>query len=128
MKVVEILSTELKKKQANPDSTWVDFFLSLDDDLLFSFISVLKLLAGKIYDTDYDDIESSGNSPIVQIQKILVETGIAQILMEIIFTLYDPFFEIVSKDEITDDRPKRLKISEIFELSYILVQNIVKDF
>ncbi len=48
--------------------------------------------------------------------------------MEIIFTLYDPFFEIVSKDEITDDRPKRLKISEIFELSYILVQNIVKDF
>ena len=72
MKVVEILSTELKKKQVNPDSTWVDFFLSLDDDLLFSFISVLKLLAGKIYDTDYDDIESSGNSPIVQIQKILV--------------------------------------------------------
>lgn len=48
--------------------------------------------------------------------------------MEIIFTLYDPFFEIVSIDEITDDRPKRLKVSEIFELSYILVQNIVKDF
>lgn len=48
--------------------------------------------------------------------------------MEIIFTLYDPFFEIVSRDEITDDRPKRLKVAEIFELSYILVQNIVKDF
>lgn len=128
VKVVEILSTELKKKQANPDSTWIDFFMSLDDDLLFSFISVLKLLAGKIYGTAYDEIISSGNSPIVQIQKILVETGIAQILMEIIFTLYDPFFEIVSKDEITDDRPKRLKVAEIFELSYILVQNIVKDF
>lgn len=54
VKVVEILSTELKKKSANPDSTWVDFFMSLDDDLLFSFISVLKLLAGKIYGTAYD--------------------------------------------------------------------------
>ena len=64
----------------------------------------------------------------MQIQKILVETGIAQLLMEIIFTLYEPFFEIESNDEITDDRPKRMKVAEIFELSYILVQNIVKDF
>lgn len=54
VKVVEILSTELKKKQNNPDSRWIDFFSNLDDDLLFSFISVLKLLAGKIYDTDYN--------------------------------------------------------------------------
>ncbi len=54
VKVVEILSTELKKKQGNPDSRWIDFFSNLDDDLLFSFISVLKLLAGKIYDTDYN--------------------------------------------------------------------------
>lgn len=54
VKVVEILSTELKKKQGNPDSRWIDFFPNLDDDLLFSFISVLKLLAGKIYDTDYN--------------------------------------------------------------------------
>lgn len=53
VKIVEIFSTELKKKQRNPDSKWVDFFTSLDDDLLLSFISVLKLLAGKIYGTDY---------------------------------------------------------------------------
>lgn len=48
--------------------------------------------------------------------------------MEIIFTLYDPFFEVVSNDEITDDKPKRMKVAEIFELSYVLVQHIVKDF
>jgi hypothetical protein len=47
-------------------------FLSLNEDLLVSFISVLKLLAGKIYGTSYEDIEASGNSPILQIQKILV--------------------------------------------------------
>ena len=48
--------------------------------------------------------------------------------MEIIYTLYDPFFEVVSTDEITDDKPKRMKVAEIFELSYVLVQHIVKDF
>jgi len=47
-------------------------FMRLDEDLLQSFISVLKLLAGKIFGTDFDTIESSGNSPIRQIQKILV--------------------------------------------------------
>ena len=88
VKMVEILSTEMKKKIANPDASWLDFFMSLEDDLMISFISVLKLLIGKIYDTDYDQIESSGSSPIKQIQKIIVETGIAQLLMEIIYTLY----------------------------------------
>ena len=109
--MVEIASTEMKKKNSNPDVKWFNFFMSLEDDLMLSFISVLKLLIGKIYDTDYDQIESSGSSPIKQIQKILVETGIAQILMEIIYTLYDPFFEIVSTDEITDDKPKRMKVA-----------------
>lgn len=66
-------------------------FESFKKDLLVSFISVLKLLTGKIYGTDYRDIESSGNSPIRQIQKILVETGIAQLIIELIFTLYEPF-------------------------------------
>jgi hypothetical protein len=47
-------------------------FLKIDEDLLVSFISVLKLLSGKIYGTTYDNIEASGNSPIVQVQKILV--------------------------------------------------------
>ena len=127
VKVVEILSTELKKKNSGGVS-WMDMFMSLNGDLLDSFISVLKMLTGKIYDTDYDDIEASGNSPVLQIQKILVETGIAQLLIEIIFTLYDPFKEIISNNAITEDKAIRLKVAEIFELSYILVEKIVKEF
>jgi hypothetical protein len=111
VKVVETISTELKTKKSNPDVTWKDMFLKLNEDLLVSFISVLKLLIGKIYGTDYRDIESSGNSPIRQIQKILVETGIAQLIIELIFTLYEPFQEILSNNDITEDRAIRLKIA-----------------
>lgn len=68
---------------------------------MLSFISVLKLLAGKIYGTRYEEIEASGNSPIRQIQKILVETGIAQLLIELVFNLYDPFKFIDSSSAIT---------------------------
>jgi hypothetical protein len=46
----------MKKKNSNPDAKWFEFFMSLEDDLMLSFISVLKLLIGKIYDTDYDQI------------------------------------------------------------------------
>ena len=85
VKVVEILTTELKKKNSSEGKvSWKSMFLSLDVDLLDSFMSVLKMLIGKIYATEYDDIEASGNSPVMQIQKILVETGIAQLLIEII--------------------------------------------
>jgi hypothetical protein len=111
VKVVETISTELKNKKSDPDVTWKDMFLKLNEDLLVSFISVLKLLIGKIYGTDYRDIESSGNSPIRQIQKILVETGIAQLIIELIFTLYEPFQEILSNNDITEDRAIRLKIA-----------------
>lgn len=44
-------------------------------------------------------------------QKILVETGIAQLIIELIFTLYDPFQEIISCKEFTEDRAIRSKIS-----------------
>ena len=44
-------------------------------------VSILKLLCGKIYGTSYEDILSSGNTPIPQIQKILVQTGITQLLI-----------------------------------------------
>jgi hypothetical protein len=57
-------------------------------------IHVLKLLCGKIYATDYEDIESSGNTPIPQIQKILVQTGIPQLLTEIVYLLFEPFQQI----------------------------------
>lgn len=55
-------------------------FLNIED-FLKNVIHILKLLCGKIYATDYEDIESSGNTPIPQIQKILVQTGIPQLLI-----------------------------------------------
>lgn len=56
MKIVEITSTELKKKTTGIHNNWVEMFMSLNGDLLDSFINVLKMLAGKIYATDYDNI------------------------------------------------------------------------
>jgi len=53
------------------------FFLKLNEDELINVINIIKLLAGKIYGTDYDNIGPSGNTPNSTIQKILVETGMA---------------------------------------------------
>ncbi len=64
------------------------------EDFFKNVIQILKLLSGKIYATDYEDIESSGNTPIPQIQKILVQTGIPQLLIEIIYLLFEPFQQI----------------------------------
>ncbi len=49
------------------------------------------MLAGKIYGTSYDEIVSSGNTPNPMIQKILVETGTTELLIEIIYQLFVPF-------------------------------------
>ena len=53
--------------------------------------TVLEMLAGKIYGTTYCDIVASGNTPNSLIQKILVDTGSTELLIEIIFQLYDGF-------------------------------------
>jgi len=50
-------------------------FLKLDEDILINIIAILKLLAGKIYGTNYENIGPSLNTPNSMIQKILVETG-----------------------------------------------------
>jgi len=64
------------------------------EDFFKNVIHILKLLCGKIYSTEYEEIESSGNTPILQIQKILVQTGIPQLLIEVIYLLFEPFQEI----------------------------------
>ena len=64
------------------------------EDFFKNVIHILKLLCSKIYATDYDEIESSGNTPIPQIQKILVQTGIPQLLIEIVYLLFEPFQQI----------------------------------
>lgn len=57
------------------------FFMKLNEDELINVINIIKLLAGKIYGTDYDNIGPSGNTPNFNIQKILVETGITELLI-----------------------------------------------
>ena len=68
----------------------------------------------------------SGNTQNKNVQKIPVETGITQILIEIIISLlYDePYKEIIKNPEPSDDRPIRLKMMEIFEISYSLIGNV----
>lgn len=88
------MSTEAKAIRNNRDMSYHDMFSRLNEDLLITMISVLKLLKAKVYCTNFEDIDSSGNSPVRQIQRILVETGIAQLLIEILFTLFEPFLFI----------------------------------
>ena len=61
-------------------------------------IGILQMLAGKIFGTTYSNIYPSGNPPNKKIQKIMVETGITQILIEIINTLYKPFRFIIDHE------------------------------
>ena len=56
-------------------------FLSLNEDMLVNVIQIIKLLAGKIYGTGFENIGPSGNTPNPTIQKILVETGITELLI-----------------------------------------------
>lgn len=52
------------------------------------------MLIGKIYNVTYDEIVTSGNLPDKNMQKILVQTGIVQLIIEIINIVYDPFLFI----------------------------------
>ena len=98
--------------------------MSLNEDSLLNTITILKLLAGRIYGTDFDNIAASGNTPNKNVQKVLVETGITQILMETIYYLYEPFKFIEKNDRPSEDRAIRLKVSQIFELTYQLLEKI----
>lgn len=100
------------------------FFLKLNEDQLVNVLNIIKLIAGKIYATHYEDIGPSGNTPNAMVQKILVETGITELLIEIIFQLYEPFREIERSNEPSEDRAIRNKVSEIFECTYKLLEKI----
>lgn len=80
-----------------------------------NIVAIEKMLAGKIYGTDYENIVASGNTPNKTVQQILVESGIVQILIEILNCLYHPFrFIEKNNDKPSDDRAIRMKITEIF--------------
>lgn len=59
------------------------------------------------------------------IQKILVETGTTELLIEIIYHLFIPFVFIEENPEASPDRAQRVRISEIFERTYKLLEKIV---
>lgn len=67
------------------------FFKAFNENELANIVKIEKMLAGKIYDTDYDNIVASGTVPNRTIQNILVQTGIVQILIEIIHNIFDAF-------------------------------------
>ena len=89
--------------------------------------SILKLLAERIYNCSYDVIDTSGNMPNPTFQKILVETGIADLLIECIYHLYDPMVFIESNRGPCADKSYRNKIEEIFQCSYKLIEKIAAN-
>lgn len=76
--------------------------------------SILEQLAGKIYGTSYCEILSSGNTPNPTIQKILVDTGTTELLIEMIFQLYEGFRYIENNNDATMDRVRKLRLSDVF--------------
>ena len=82
------------------------------------------MLQGKIYQTTFDDIVSSGNTPDRNFQKILVETGITLVLMEILNLLFEPFKFIEKNNVPSEDKAIRMKVSEIFMQTYCLIEKI----
>lgn len=83
VKFVEIFSSKVLDIQNKSEEEYKRMFMSLlnIEDFFKNVIQILKFLCEKIYSTDYEEIESSGNTPIPQIQKILVQTGIPQLLI-----------------------------------------------
>lgn len=48
------------------------------------------------------------------IQKVLVESGMVELIIEIIYQLYDSFVNIEIYTEASEDRAQKNKIAEIF--------------
>ena len=100
-------------------------FIALNLDTLENVRYVLELLAGKIYGTTYAEIVSSGNTPNPVIQKIIVETGTTELLIEAIHHLFLPFVYVEANPEASVDRAQRVRLQEVFERVYRLLEKIV---
>ena len=87
--------------------------------------NVLEMLSGKIYLTSFADIVPSGNTPNPIIQKILVDTGSTELLIETIFQLYEGFKLIENNSESLMNRVRKERISDVFERLYILLEKVV---
>lgn len=85
--------------------------MSLSTDILENIRKILEELAGKIYGTTYDDIIPSGNTPNNTIQRVMVETGSTELIIEIIYHLFVPFVYIEDYPEPTPDRAQKVRIA-----------------
>lgn len=130
VKFVEIFTSYLNKSCGDLEALFKMFYpteipLSIEDSFA-NIIVILKMLIGKIYGTSYEEIIASGNLPDPNMQKILVETGIVQLVIEIINLLYEPFLYMESTDA-KEDRAVRNKLSEIFEHCYRLLEKVAAN-
>lgn len=78
---VNKLAMGLLQLQNEHSEDYPKFFALFQQDELANIVKIEKMLAGKIYGTDYDNIVASGNTPDEKVQRILVQTGIVQILI-----------------------------------------------
>ena len=83
------------------------------------------MLAGKIYETTYANIGPSGNTPNHVIQKIIVDTGTTELLIESIFQMYEGFKLIENNSESLMNRVRKERFSDVFERYYVLLEKIV---
>ena len=94
--------------------------------MLNNVINILKMLIGKIYHTHYDNILTSGSLPDPNIQKILVEAGIVELVIELLSLIYEPFkvYEAGTAKDKENDMCLRIRsrLSDIFEFSYRLLE------
>ena len=65
------------------------------------------MLSGRIYETTFADIVPSGNTPNPNIQKILVDTGSTELLIEIVFQMYEGFKLIENNSESVMNRVRK---------------------
>ena len=79
------------------------------------------MLAGKIYETTYAKIVSSGNTPNPMIQKIVVDTGTTELLIESVFQMYEGFKLIEKNSESLMNRVRKQRFSDVFERFYVLL-------
>jgi hypothetical protein len=111
IRFVEKLSSTLLELEKSGNDDYPEFFSRFEENELIDIVKIEKMLAGKIYGTNFDNITASGNTPNQTVQSILVQTGIVQILIEIIYHLYNPFKFIELNDAPSDDRAIRVQIS-----------------
>lgn len=81
----------VSEKEKDKKPVQIYDFIRMNVEELENIRYILELLAGKIYGTTYAEIVPSGNTPNPLIQKILVETGTTELLIESIYHLFIPF-------------------------------------